>query len=191
MRRALLVVLALAATLAGCASHSTANQASHPPPVRPSITPTPSPPTTVRVQKMPNSYVHFPVASQDLRQIINVHGPELAAIANHGAFFGTTYPAISTNDGASWAISGPQLTRPGADGAHVTDRIGSTSNHTIVMWGSGGNFVETLPPGARYWYQSEFNMPVHRLSIKHQAISVTVDGGSATDVSIDDGLRWS
>jgi hypothetical protein len=140
---------------------------------------------------MPNTYVHFPVASQDLRQIINVHGPELAAIANHGAFFGSTYPAISTNDGASWAISGPEMYHASADGAHVTDRVGTTADRAIVLWGYGGQFVETRPPSGNRWYQSEFSSPVQRVTIRHQTISVTLDGRASLEVSTDDGLRWS
>ena len=140
---------------------------------------------------MPNHYVHFPVSSADVRHVINVQGTFLAGIADQGAFFGSSYPAISRDDGASWAISGPRMSRAAADGAHVTDRVGATSNDTVVLWGHGGNFVEALPPGAHYWYQSAFDGVVRRVSISHRTIDVWLDDRSSPEVSVDNGLRWS
>lgn len=140
---------------------------------------------------MPNNYVHFPVSSADLRHVINVHGPFLAGLADEGAFFGTNYPAISTDDGASWSIAGPRMTRARTDGPHVTDRVGATSNNTVVLWGRGGSFVEALPPDAGHWYQAAFDGPVQRLTITRRRIRVELQGSATPEVSTDDGLRWS
>lgn len=92
-------------------------------------------------------------------------------LADEGSLFGASWPAISRNNGASWAIDGPQMWRAAAQGAAYVDHITSYSPYDVAAW--GGALWVTSDAGA-HWYGGVIGEGVVTLGYANGAFTAEV-----------------
>jgi hypothetical protein len=147
---------------------------------------------------MGHDYVHLPVPSADLSDLVNIHGGLLAALVDHGAFAGEVYPAISDNDGASWTIDGPQFADSGTCAYCATSRLVVSHRHALLAWGPGGHFVKTTTDRGKHWLEADFPSGVTDVHAAGRRLLARAVGNETAAgrfhtrqyVSTDDGRHW-
>jgi hypothetical protein len=108
------------------------------------------------------------------------------------------YPAISTNDGASWTIEGPRFARAGACGSCTTNRLIVSQHRTLLAWGRGGRFVHTTTDQGKHWFQASFAGGVISVSASGHRLVARARGNETANgkfptrqyTSVDKGRTW-
>jgi len=130
------------------------------------------------------------------------------AADGHGILFGlsvyrdlreATYPALSTDGGATWRIDGPLFYVAAADGPAFTSRVGALGAHGAYFWGQGGNAVKVTLDEGLHWWIAGFGTGVYQVSASHGTLRTIALGNqvSCTDfqaflyVSTDSGRIWT
>jgi hypothetical protein len=110
-----------------------------------------------------------------------------------------TYPAISTDGGATWRIDGPQFWVAAAQAGNVTTNVGALEPRGAYFWGRGGNTVKVTTDAGRHWWVTGFAAGVFSVSASHGTLRTVAFGQQLNNrldyqaflyVSKDMGLRW-
>ena len=109
-----------------------------------------------------------------------------------------TYPAISTNGGATWRVDGPLFHVDALQGASVVASSGVLPPHGAYFWGRGGNLIWTTYDEGAHWWTAAFGAGVDDLNSSHGTLDAVVFGAQvhATAlqrflyVSTDSGRTW-
>lgn len=202
MRGMAAVVVVVALTLSGCTSQAgttSATSASHGSPRGAAPVTTPEAwPAVVLARPEPGNIAQKHVGSAVQAADISGHVPlagSLFGLASCGAFLGSTYPAVSRDDGKSWRIAGPELSFAAAQGADAVEYVTGT-RRTIAFWGAS---IVTSPDWGRTWWRTQLGEGVHSLAANNGILTAVAQGDpvagttlmqSATYTSADGGRRW-
>lgn len=129
---------------------------------------------------------------------VRLNGSTIAGLADTGSFFGTSYAALSRDNGGTWVIDSPQFSRAAADGPGVTDALSHTDGGLLVAWGYGGNFIKITDDQGTTWYQTDFPEGIHRVTAQGRELvaretQATHQGRRLPDLtyySKDGGHTW-
>lgn len=120
-------------------------------------------------------------------------------LAVYRVLMGATYPAISTDHGATWRIDGPRFYVAAAQAASVTGDVGALGPHGAYFWGQGGNSVEVTTDEGAHWWITGFAAGVYKVSatrgsLRTVALGDQVRGGAFQAflyVSANSGKTWN
>lgn len=125
----------------------------------------------------------------------------LFGLAVFDAFMEATYPAISTDSGATWLIDGPRFYVAAAQGPDLTDSLGTLSDRGAYFWGHGGDVVNVTTDEGVHWWATGFGFGagVYKVSgrghtLHTVALGEQLKGGSSFQaflyVSTNSGRTW-
>lgn len=109
-----------------------------------------------------------------------------------------TYPAISTDGGATWKVDGPLFHVDALQGASVVGNSGFLPPRGAYFWGNGGNIVWITYDEGAHWWKVVFGAGVDEMSAKNRTLEVVAFGAQvhATElqrflyISTDSGRTW-
>lgn len=103
----------------------------------------------------------------------------------------STYPAISTDGGATWKIDGPEFWVAAADGPEVVSSGGALGSEGAYFWGQGGNVVHVTTDEGLEWWTSGFPAGVDKVSASHGILHTVALGGQVDSASFQAFLYQS
>jgi hypothetical protein len=107
----------------------------------------------------------------------------LATVVN-----GETFPATTTNGGATWRINGPVFHVPAADGTAGVSYTGVSSARAYFAYGS--SVVDATPDAGRTWWQTFLGELVLAVVAQHgHLIAVVQQQASSTSESLK-SVNW-
>lgn len=142
--------------------------------------------------------VGTPVPAVDVTAIV-VDSPGVSfGLAVFTSLNEATYPAISTDGGASWRIDGPEFYAAAAQAANNTSEVGALPPNGAYVWGQGGNVVRVTTDGGIRWWGTGFAWGVYGVSASDGTIRTVALGPQQRDgtfeaylyVSADSGHSW-
>jgi hypothetical protein len=109
-----------------------------------------------------------------------------------------TYPALSSDGGATWRVDGPLFWIAAADGAAITADVGGLGSEGAYFWGQGGNFVKVTTDEGAQWWLTGFAAGVDKVSASHGVLRTVALGNQVSCaafeaflyVSTDSGRTW-
>jgi hypothetical protein len=110
-----------------------------------------------------------------------------------------TYPAISTDGGATWKVDGPLFHVDALQGASVVGGVGALRPHGTYFWGRGGVLIWITYDSGAHWWTVVFGGGVDQLrfrkgTLEAVALGGQVDHGTAIQrflySSTDSGKTW-
>lgn len=104
----------------------------------------------------------------------------LFGLAVYDQFNEVTYPAISTDRGATWQIDGPFFWVAAADGAGETHNIGALGGSGAYFWGQGGNVVKVTTDKGLHWWATGFAGGVDKVSASKGILHTIALGDQAS-----------
>ena len=133
------------------------------------------------------------VPARDVHPRAQLRPGTLVGLAMRGSLLGFAYPAVSTDAGATWRISGPLLYRAAADGAAAVNSVGVLPDGTVYLWGATGNFVRVSATGTSPWYETDLQQLTRVWPHGGTLLARTYPshGVPPLFVSRDDGRTWS
>jgi hypothetical protein len=110
-----------------------------------------------------------------------------------------TYPAFSSDRGATWRVDGPLFWVAAADGAAVIGDVGALGSEGAYFWGKTGNFVKVTTDEGSHWWLTGFGAGVYKVSATHGVLRTVALGNQVSCtafqaflyVSADSGRTWT
>ncbi len=164
--------------------------------VRPTLSAIPLPPSPSSTPDL--QPVGRVVPKSDIRATAADSRRVLFGVAVYRSLMSATYPAISTDGGATWRIAGPRFYVAAAQAPSGTSRVGSLGSRGAYFWGPGANFVKVTVDGGRHWWVTGFAAGVSSVAVTHRTLRTVALGNEVGHgvfqaflyVSTNSGRTW-
>jgi hypothetical protein len=138
-----------------------------------------------------------PVPAADITTSVKVRPNLSFGLAVFTSLQSATYPAISTDGGATWSVDGPRFDVAAAQGASQVSDVGALPPNGAYAWGQGGDVVRVTTDQGAHWWGTGFNV-VYSVNTYDGSLYV-VAGPPLSDGSIngylyishDRGMSWT